>query len=336
MQKKKLLLINGSRDLMDMNKRILERAGYSVTCAIGLDGAETELKTYTPDGIILASDLPDGSGLGFLKDQCTDSGIPVLFLSDNRYDEVTALNAGANDFLKKPYDFEVLITRIEMMLNRYGEDDEEWGSKERETGSHEHLGFKSPQNPDTSKKAEDAHTAHATKKEKKDLFRFRNVAAALVVVALIAGGFVINQLNRPPDIDIPEGDVPLGAAPTDTYEENGTFVDIRRSIEIPALCDVSIPADKTNVRMDLLNPIVNKCDFVFEIVLVDAGERLFISGPVAPGEELGDIVMSRSLSEGEYDALLVIHTFLSDGESSKPIGSITSEFVISVVEDNAG
>jgi DNA-binding response OmpR family regulator len=102
---------------MELIRRMLERRGYSVRMAVGLAGAREWLDDMTPDGIILENELPDGSGLDYCRKLRKKSGVPILFVSGNREDELPALKAGANDFLKKPCDYDVMIARLGIMLN---------------------------------------------------------------------------------------------------------------------------------------------------------------------------------------------------------------------------
>jgi len=111
-----LLLIDSSRDLMVLTRKILERKGYSIRCA-GFDGAREHLMDFTPDGIIIENDPPDGMGLDYCRELRKESAVPVMLLSNVKEDELPALQAGANDFLKKPYDYNIMIARIGIMLN---------------------------------------------------------------------------------------------------------------------------------------------------------------------------------------------------------------------------
>ena len=122
MSKQTLLLIDGSQVLMEMVRRILERAGYSVRLAAGIAGAREWFDDFTPDGVILENELPDGSGLGLLRELREKSGVPVLFMSGDREDELPALKAGANDFLKKPCDYGIMIARLGIMLTGVNRD----------------------------------------------------------------------------------------------------------------------------------------------------------------------------------------------------------------------
>ena len=122
MSKQTLLLIDGSQVLMEMVRRILERAGYSVRLAVGMAGAREWFDDSTPDGVILENELPDGSGLDLLRELREKSGVPVLFMSGDLEDELPALKAGANDFLKKPCDYGIMIARLGIMLTGVNRD----------------------------------------------------------------------------------------------------------------------------------------------------------------------------------------------------------------------
>jgi len=112
----KVLLIDGSQVLLDITKRILERAGYTVHCAVGAEGAREILADYSPDGIVLEVDLSDATGLDYYNELREKTSVPIMVLSNNKGDELTALQAGANDFLKKPFDYEIMTARIGAML----------------------------------------------------------------------------------------------------------------------------------------------------------------------------------------------------------------------------
>jgi len=116
-QKKKLLFISGSRVFMGLMKKLLERAGYSVRCALGLSEAEKQFSDYMPDGVLLERELPDGSGLLYCQTLRETCDIPILILSNDKDDELPALSAGASGFLKKPFDFELLKARLDAIMH---------------------------------------------------------------------------------------------------------------------------------------------------------------------------------------------------------------------------
>ena len=116
MKKKSLLLIDNSLVLMDITGRILERAGFSVRCALGCGEAREYLLDFSPEVIILENNLPDGNGLEFCKELHEKNNAPIMFTSDNKDDELPALKAGASDYMKKPFDHEIMKVRINILL----------------------------------------------------------------------------------------------------------------------------------------------------------------------------------------------------------------------------
>ena len=117
MNGKTLLLIGQNDVLIDLTKKILERSGCSVRCVVGLTGAEEQLSSSAPDGIILDTELPDGNGVEFCRKLRSKTNAPIMYTSSDREDELPALQAGATDYLKKPYDNEVFIARLNVMLS---------------------------------------------------------------------------------------------------------------------------------------------------------------------------------------------------------------------------
>jgi len=118
--KKTLLIIFSNQILIDLIRKILERVGYNVCCAAGLNAAREILVELIPDGIVVENELPDGTGIEFCHGLRETSDIPVMLLSGNKDLELHALLSGANDFLKKPVDYDILKARISIMLNMSG------------------------------------------------------------------------------------------------------------------------------------------------------------------------------------------------------------------------
>ncbi|GHS90663.1 DNA-binding response regulator [Synergistales bacterium] len=116
---KTLLCVEDERDLLQNNRRFFEKSGYTVLSAENLAQAREHLATNSPDAIILDIMLPDGLGLDLLK-ELREKGhdTPVLLLTAwGRPQNIAAgLRAGANDYLTKPFDYDVLLARVEAML----------------------------------------------------------------------------------------------------------------------------------------------------------------------------------------------------------------------------
>ena len=76
--------------------------------------------TRRPDLIVLDLGLPDGDGVGYLKDLRSWSGVPVIVLSarSDEGDKIAALDAGADDYLTKPFSVGELMARVRVALRR--------------------------------------------------------------------------------------------------------------------------------------------------------------------------------------------------------------------------
>jgi DNA-binding response OmpR family regulator len=118
-----LLLVEDNLQIVQGNERMLRWQGYETAAALTLKQARAMLAARTPDLIILDIMLPDGSGLDFIRELRRTSEVPVLLLTGltTPQDVVRGLTAGGDDYLAKPYDFGVLLARVEALLRRAGQ-----------------------------------------------------------------------------------------------------------------------------------------------------------------------------------------------------------------------
>jgi DNA-binding response OmpR family regulator len=117
---KTILLVEDDPRVMRNNMTILKSRKASVLAASTLAEARRVLVGEKPDMAVLDVTLPDGSGLDLLKEIRSAHFFPVLFLSakDGSEDIINGLSTGADDYLAKPYDLNVLTARIEAVLRR--------------------------------------------------------------------------------------------------------------------------------------------------------------------------------------------------------------------------
>jgi DNA-binding response OmpR family regulator len=120
-----ILLVEDNAQIMRGNERMLKRQGYEVAAALTLAEAWDILSQRKPDAIVLDIMLPDGSGLDFMRKlreaaSRQTSKVPILLLTGltTPADVVRGLVCGGDDYLGKPYDFGVLLARIEALLRR--------------------------------------------------------------------------------------------------------------------------------------------------------------------------------------------------------------------------
>ncbi len=98
----------------------LESEGFQVFEADSVKRGLIEAGTRKPDMAVLDLGLPDGDGVDFIRDLRTWSDIPVIVLSarTTEVDKVAALDAGADDYLTKPFSTAELMARVRAQLRR--------------------------------------------------------------------------------------------------------------------------------------------------------------------------------------------------------------------------
>lgn len=124
---KTILLVEGNPHIMKINSEMLKLRGYLILQASTAEECRHRLHWNTVDLVVLDVMLPDEDGLSLCREIKEKYHVSVLILSDlgESEDIVKGLRAGGDDYLAKPYDFEVLAARIEARLrsreerNRY-------------------------------------------------------------------------------------------------------------------------------------------------------------------------------------------------------------------------
>ncbi|HEY3048911.1 MAG TPA: two-component system response regulator KdpE [Polaromonas sp.] len=98
----------------------LEAEGWQVFEADTAQRGLTEAGTRKPDLLVLDLGLPDGDGLDLIRDVRSWSGVPIVVLSArvDEADKIAALDAGADDYLTKPFGVGELLARVRANLRR--------------------------------------------------------------------------------------------------------------------------------------------------------------------------------------------------------------------------
>jgi DNA-binding response OmpR family regulator len=123
MTKGKILIIEDDPSTAVLIGDTLKRENYNIRTVDTLEKARGELSSNVPDMIILDRKLPDGDGIDFcreIRSEAKTNSIPILFLTafGSKYDKVTGLRVGGDDYLTKPFDFEELVARVEAFFRR--------------------------------------------------------------------------------------------------------------------------------------------------------------------------------------------------------------------------
>lgn len=117
----RLLAIEDEIELGTLLRAALEDRGFAVDLARGVDEARDFLAVVPYDAAILDLSLPDGDGLTLLRESRQGgSSLPILILTarDGPEDRVLGLDAGADDYLVKPFHMPELVARIRALLRR--------------------------------------------------------------------------------------------------------------------------------------------------------------------------------------------------------------------------
>ena len=118
--KEKVLLIEDERTIRGFMQAILTANGYDVLMAGTGAMANTMISSHCPDLIILDLGLPDMDGMTILRSVREWSKVPILVVSARSHerDKVEALDAGADDYLTKPFSVDELLARVRANLRR--------------------------------------------------------------------------------------------------------------------------------------------------------------------------------------------------------------------------
>jgi two-component system KDP operon response regulator KdpE len=114
------LLVEDERQIRRFVRTAMETEGWNVVEAETLKQGLVDAGTRKPDLVILDLGLPDGNGIDFIRGFRGWSSIPVIVLSArvNETDKIAALDAGADDYLTKPFGVGELLARVRAMRRR--------------------------------------------------------------------------------------------------------------------------------------------------------------------------------------------------------------------------
>jgi two-component system KDP operon response regulator KdpE len=116
----RVLVVDDEPQILRALQTSLRGAGYDVFTADTAESALTEAAAREPDAVILDLVLPDGSGTDVCVELRRWSTVPILVLSavGEESAKVAALDAGADDYVTKPFGIDELLARLRAVLRR--------------------------------------------------------------------------------------------------------------------------------------------------------------------------------------------------------------------------
>lgn len=115
-----ILVVDDDRRLRDLLRRYLSEHGYRVTTAVDAAAARNLVAGMLFDLVVLDVMMPGGDGVSLTRALRTTSNVPILLLTARAEpeDRIEGLEAGADDYLPKPFQPRELLLRMEAVLRR--------------------------------------------------------------------------------------------------------------------------------------------------------------------------------------------------------------------------
>ncbi|TGL63928.1 DNA-binding response regulator [Leptospira ognonensis] len=125
MAKDLILIVDDEEAIRKMLRIALEAKGYETRTAISKKDAIEACALYNPKLLLLDLQLPDGNGLDVIQEVRTFTEAPVIILSvmSGEEEKIKLLDAGADDYITKPFSMGELLARIRTALRRVPAED---------------------------------------------------------------------------------------------------------------------------------------------------------------------------------------------------------------------
>jgi two-component system KDP operon response regulator KdpE len=116
----RILVVDDEPQILRALRTSLRGAGYEVETAETAEAALTAAAVNPPDAVILDLVLPDGRGTDVARELRTWTNVPLIMLSvvGDELEKVAALDAGADDYVTKPFGIDELLARLRAALRR--------------------------------------------------------------------------------------------------------------------------------------------------------------------------------------------------------------------------
>lgn len=118
----RVLVVEDDREIRGLMQSSLTVEGFTVQTAVSLSEASALLRNAPPDVVLLDLGLPDGDGLELVRHIRQNQALPIIIISARHQEaqKIQALDAGADDYLVKPFSVGELLARMRVALRHRG------------------------------------------------------------------------------------------------------------------------------------------------------------------------------------------------------------------------
>lgn len=116
----KILIVEDDKKLRDELKIFLNNNGYNAYVLEKFDNTVQDILSNTPDLLLLDINLPNKDGESVCKELRKKSQVPIIIVTsrDNEVDELVSINYGADHYITKPFNIQILLAKINSLLKR--------------------------------------------------------------------------------------------------------------------------------------------------------------------------------------------------------------------------
>lgn len=117
---KRILIIEDNKKIRGELSIFLSKNGYQCIAPENFENVVQKILAQEPHLVLLDINLPAADGYHICRELRKSSDVPVIVVTsrDTEMDELTAMNLGADDFVTKPYNLQILLMRIASVLKR--------------------------------------------------------------------------------------------------------------------------------------------------------------------------------------------------------------------------
>lgn len=120
----KIMTVEDDPKLQQLIEKHLKKYGYQTIISTDFTKIKEDFLTHNPDLVLMDINLPSFDGFYWCRQIRTISNVPIIFISarSSDMDQVMAIENGGDDYVVKPFSYEVLIAKVKGVLRRtYGE-----------------------------------------------------------------------------------------------------------------------------------------------------------------------------------------------------------------------